>query len=281
MAPPPTQASALPVSARLLQIAKTAQFSWWLGHVTTLIFGTLCFLKYFFNPSASRTNYYIAFVGACVSYGISVYKTYGPPQLTLPFLQRLIIDENVQYIVLAVFFYTQSPILVTLVPYYIFSIFHTSSYFRLTIIPLFFPKVVSELENARNAAPGTSVQLSLPAQISRFLGTRVSSYYSIALKVVSIWEIVVVFVWVSIGALSFRISFFSPIIYIQFLRLRYVTSPQTRTAFSNIRAFLDSKLTPPTASPKIPPSVTKYYVIARNYIITVGDQLTNTPSRQN
>ncbi|OMJ15102.1 Tetra-spanning protein 1 [Smittium culicis] len=208
-------------------------------------------------------------------------QTAKPPQLTLPFLQRLIIDENVQYIVLAIFFYTQSPIIVTLVPFYIFSIFHASSYFRLTMIPLLFPTVVSELENSRTSAPGSSAQLSIPAKISRFLGTRVGSYYSIALKVVSIWEIVVVFLWLSLGALTFQISFFAPIIFVQFLRLRYVTSPQTRAAFTNVRAFLDNKLTPPTAGPKVPPAVTKYYTIARNYVISIGDQLVNTPNRQN
>ncbi|PWA00537.1 hypothetical protein BB558_003438 [Smittium angustum] len=269
--------STQPLSAKLIQVAKTAQFSWWIGHVLTLFFGSLYFMKFMFSPSSAK-YYSFAYIGAIISYGISIYKTYGPPQFSLPFLQRLIVDENVQYVILAIYFYTQSPIFVSLIPYFIFSFFHASSYLRLTIIPLVFPQVTSELEKAR-AAGQTSVPLSLPSKVSQFLGTSIGNYYSTALKIVSTWEIAAIMPWLTLTALTFQASFIAPIIYAQFLRIRYTTSPPTRAAFHTVRVFLDGKLTPPTASASIPPVVTKYYTIARDYIVAIGNQLTNqTPA---
>ncbi|PVU96239.1 hypothetical protein BB561_001308 [Smittium simulii] len=274
MSPPKPSTSSLPISQKLLQLAQTAQFVWWIGHLFTVFFGTLYYLR-FLSASGANRYYYLSVMGALFSYGISVYKTYGPPQFTLPFLQRLIIDENVQYIILAVFLYTQRPIFVALVPFLIFSVFHASGYLRLTLIPAIYPTVSVEIENAKRAGSTSTTSLTFPAKVSMFLMSSFTNYYSSALKLVSLWEVSVIMVWVTLFALTFRISLFFPIVYAQFLRIRYVTSPPVRAAFHTIRTYLDSKIIGPNASQSIPPTLAQYYVKCRDYLVNMGNNIVN------
>ncbi|PVU87039.1 hypothetical protein BB560_006563 [Smittium megazygosporum] len=260
-------------SQKIAELAKTAQFSWWIGHLTTMLFGLLYLLSIFKSNSRSQRYYYLSLLGTLASYGISVYKTYGPIQLNLPFLQRLIIDENVQYISLAFFMYFNKPIFVAIIPFLVFSVFHAVGYIRLTIIPTLYPNVPAEIKNASRPGAAGPSQLSFPARLSVFLTDSFTNYYSIAFRIVSIWEVVVVMLWITVGALFLRVSIFAPIFYVQFMRIRYTSSLPVRTAFSNVRSFLDEKILSPNAYSFITPTIVNYYTKFRDYLVKVGDSL--------
>lgn len=101
MAPPPSQT--LTLQERLMALAQTLQFAWFVGHVSLL----LCTLRY--GLSYITFNYYsrwasfsyrTAFVAASVTYGIVVYKGYRARmrQGKNTGALALLTDENVQYL---------------------------------------------------------------------------------------------------------------------------------------------------------------------------------------
>jgi hypothetical protein len=57
--------------------------------------------------------------------GALQYKSLGTPQLNKAYIQRALMDENVQYLLLALYWYLQKPIYITLIPFATFSLFHT------------------------------------------------------------------------------------------------------------------------------------------------------------
>lgn len=103
MAPPPSSAGQ-PLQQRLLHLAQTLQFAWFVGHVTLILCTLRYGMSYVFLNYYSRTaqfSYRLAFVAAAATYGIVVFKGYraraksGKPQGS-PL--ALIADENVQYL---------------------------------------------------------------------------------------------------------------------------------------------------------------------------------------
>ncbi|KAJ2784524.1 Transmembrane nucleoporin [Coemansia javaensis] len=273
MAPPTSQraAPAATASERFVALAKTAQFYWWVGHLVVLVSGTLYYMKRPFGWDAANGHYRRAYLGALVSYAIVIYKTYGPPQANLAFLYRLIVDENVEYLLLALMWLWVKPMVVTLVPFVVFSLFHVISYTRSSLIPVLAPGVTEEVQRARRA--GGDVALSLAGRVSRFMGEWSSRYYLPALREVGVWEVAVIGGWTVLGALSLQTSLLVPPLYFQFLRLRYAFSTPTRVAFRRVRTFLDKHLTPPTANPNVPGVVTDAYIRARDFLVGVGNAI--------
>ncbi|KAJ1675361.1 Transmembrane nucleoporin, partial [Spiromyces aspiralis] len=260
-----------------------AQFSWWLGHVIVVVFGTLYYFRRLFDPVSAASCYYTAFVGAFVSYVIVIYKTYGPPQMQLAFLQRLIIDENVEYFILAFYWWSQPTIFVTLLPFIVFSLFHAMGYLRQTIIPTFFPTVAAEIraakaneKNTGGSATAGGTQLSLPAKASLLLNTWYNRYYLAAFAKVAVWEVAVIETWLILGALTFQTPFLAPLFYSQFLRLRYQLSAPTRTAFYKVRVFLDRHL----LTPQVPESISSIYVKIRDFLISTAEQMNQSAPGQ-
>lgn len=102
MAPPPP--ATLPLQERVLQLAQTLQFAWFVGHVTLLITAVryaLSYITFHSYTKWARFSYRTAFVAAAATYGIVVFKSFrararsGKPQggaLTI------VGDENVQYL---------------------------------------------------------------------------------------------------------------------------------------------------------------------------------------
>jgi hypothetical protein len=99
----PTPTGPVSLQDRLLRLAQTLQFGWFVGHVSMLFFTVRYGLFYVAMRTASRWarfSYRAAFVSALVTYGIVVYKSYrsrvrsGKPMGALALAQ----DENVQYL---------------------------------------------------------------------------------------------------------------------------------------------------------------------------------------
>lgn len=92
-------------------VASTPHLVWAGGHFLTFI----CGLRYLIGAlllsgSALSRWYTAAYLGAIVSYGVVVYKAFGVPQVSKAYLQRAIMDENVQYLGAAIYWWWNKPI---------------------------------------------------------------------------------------------------------------------------------------------------------------------------
>lgn len=101
---PPSNAQGGSLQERIIALAQTLQFAWFVGHVTLLLATFRYTLSYIFLKYYSRWaqfSYRTAFVAAAVTYGIVVFKGYrarakSGKQPASPL--ALVADENVQYL---------------------------------------------------------------------------------------------------------------------------------------------------------------------------------------
>lgn len=251
MAPPPSPS--LPLTERLLTLAKTLQFAWFIGHLTLI----LCTIRYAF--SWIRFNYYggvaqfsyrTSFVAAALTYGIVVYKTFKARAKTgarPPTPISLIGDENVQYLGMALIWLFSPQYPLALLPYSVYSVFHVATYTRANLIPTVQPpKVISAPTSSPNGKPQYA-----PNPLSDKIGTFVRTYYDDSMSVVSSLEILL---WVRIllSAITFqRRSWILLGIYTVFLRSRFAQSPHVQNSFQQFETKIDglvgSQGTPPAA----------------------------------
>ncbi|KAI9609359.1 hypothetical protein H4Q26_007311 [Puccinia striiformis f. sp. tritici PST-130] len=185
--------------------------AWSIGHIVVLlstIWNTLGILFLQSRPKA----YSLAYGGAILSWSIVVYKSLGTPSLSKAYLQRAAMDENVQYLVVALYWFFSKPIFVTLLPFAIFSTFHSLSFIRTT----FLPKVPSKKD-----ASGAEQPQQVGVVLSRGIQSWVKQNYESAMYCVAFIEVLVIQGRVTLGALTFQNSFLHPLFFAHFLRLRY------------------------------------------------------------
>ncbi|KDN53173.1 hypothetical protein K437DRAFT_253501 [Tilletiaria anomala UBC 951] len=246
-------------------VASTPHLVWAGGHAVLLLAGIRCLLSLLaFWSSSRRLNayYYIAYIGAIVSYGIVVYKSFGVPQLTKAYFQRAAMDENVQYFLLSLYWFWHKPIIVTLVPFVVFSLFHVLTFVRTTIIPMAFPSTPSS-SSSSGRADGTAAQTPppMPKKVGQVIQTWVKGNYDPAMRFVAYSE-VFIFLRLLGGAMILRNSLISPLLYAHFLRLRFYMSSFTRQAFTHVGDLLDQA----TKDNRCPPAVRRGYLTARDLV---------------
>ncbi|KAI8986010.1 hypothetical protein BDB01DRAFT_834788 [Pilobolus umbonatus] len=245
------------LSVRALALVKTLQFVWFSGHILTLL-GSILYLLTVLLFRSNTLLYKVAYLGAILSYGVVIYKTHGYPQANPNYARKLLMDENAQYLLLAVFWFFSSPITVTLIPFFTFSSFHALGYIRTNIINTLFP---------RPANSGASWQAKTQQQIKSWT----DKYYSVAMRLVAQSEVTIISVRLFFGLFRFQIL---PIFFFaQFLRFRYHLSAYIRQTFADLRIKCDTLLLPPTADPRIPEIVPKVYTIAKGMIIKFADSI--------
>lgn len=142
-------------------------------------------------------------------------------------------------------------LLVTLIPYITFSLFHLLTFTRTTILP--------SIKPASQNADGTSTPAG--GEMSKSIQKWVKQNYDVAMRFVSYAE-VVIFVRVLIGAMLLRNSLLAPLFYAHFLRLRFYMSSFTRAALQHVRAELDQI----TQCSSCPPSVRKGYLMLTDLV---------------
>ncbi|KAH9964468.1 hypothetical protein BC827DRAFT_1187328 [Russula dissimulans] len=221
-------------------MATTQHFIWAGGHFILLA----CALRYVLAWIAFKTPslwwYKASFVGAFVSYTIVCQKSLGSPQPTAAWVKRAIVDENVQYFILALFWLTSKPVALALFPYAIFSLFHALTFTRTTLMPQFLP----------SGPPATAGGAPTAHPISKKLQAWVRANYDTAMKVVAYTEICIL-ARVIVGALLFRNSFLTPIFYAHFIRMRFFQSTFTREAIVTVTTRIDGYVN----GPEVPPVV--------------------------
>ncbi|KAK4700982.1 6-phosphogluconolactonase, partial [Phenoliferia sp. Uapishka_3] len=293
-------------------------YAWAAGHIVVLA-GTIYTLLGLVTFSARSKSYYLSYGGAILSWGIVVYKSLGAPQPNKAYIQRALLDENVQYLLLAFYWFfqvrlcqqasqkcvigterrftfprrmkanvafksgtgmalglgsgsfadyeppleSQKPIYVTLIPFATFSLFHTLTFVRTTVLP----KPPSTPAAAPGAAKPTPPPATASTKASKQIQVWVKAHYEQAMLFVSYVEVVLVFGRVFLGAITFQNSLLAPLFFAHFLRLRYYLSPPTRQAFAWVSAQLDHGM----AHPSCPPIVKKGVTVARDLVRTFKD----------
>lgn len=90
---------------------------WAAGHFLVFFSGIRFLLGLFTLNTPNLGHWYtIAYLGAIVSYGVVCYKSFGIPQLNKAYIQRALFDENVQYLVFALYWWFNKPIFSELSP---------------------------------------------------------------------------------------------------------------------------------------------------------------------
>ncbi|KAG6902804.1 hypothetical protein C0995_011291 [Termitomyces sp. Mi166 len=171
---------------------------------------------------------------------ISPRKSLGTPQPNIAYIRRAMLDENVQYFILAFFWWSSKPIAIALLPYTIFSLFHALTFTRTTLMPQFLPP----------GPPSSSNGAPQPHPIAKKLQVWVKANYDTAMRVVAFTELVIL-VRVVLGAVTFQNSLLSPIMFAHFLRQRYYQSAFTREAVSVTSVRIDQFVRKPGNPPVV------------------------------
>ncbi|KAF9426208.1 hypothetical protein BGZ94_006823 [Podila epigama] len=247
---------------RIQVLVKGPQFAWWLGHVVVLICTTF-YLPYWatFHFRAGAHWYTRAFLGAILSYGVVVYKSFPVIQFEPQFLQAVFTEENVQYFLMAIYWWRSTPMLAPLIPYAVFALFNILTYVKTNILP-----VVSGENNAAQTSG-----------LGKAIDSFTDQYHSIAMSAVALFEVVGVLGSLILGAITFQSSFLSPIIYTFFLRFRYFFNPHTRSAFALLRTRLDGYV---LNNPQVPPQALKAYTLIQRSVIQFGRAAVQQPTER-
>ncbi|KAJ4476729.1 hypothetical protein J3R30DRAFT_3488556 [Lentinula aciculospora] len=212
-------------------MATTQHYLWASGHFILLLSALRYFFAYATFKTVSPIWYKACYTGALLSYAIVCQKSMGVPQPNVAYVKKALLDENVQYFLLAFFWWTSKPIAITLIPFMIFSLFHALTFTRTTLMPQFLPP----------GPPATADGPPTPHRFAKQLQLWVKANYDTAMKAVAYAELII-FVRILLGALVFRNSILSPIIYAHFLRQRWYQSSFTRDAVAYTVARVDATI---------------------------------------
>lgn len=230
-----------------MTLAKTLQFGWFVGHVF-LILSTVRYafswMRFNYYGGMARFSYRFAFVAAATTYGIVVYKTFkarAKAGARNPGPLGIIADENVQYLGMAIIWLLSPQYPLALLPYCVYSIFHTLTYSRANLIPAIQPPPAA-------ASPDAKPQTH---PIADKIGSFVRTYYDDSMAVVSSLEILL-WLRIALSAILFqRRSWILIAVYTAFLRSRFAQSSHVQHAFHHLEAKIDglvgSQGTPPAA----------------------------------
>lgn len=246
MAPAPVASQ--PLSERVKTLVRHPQFVWWIGHVVQVVAS----LRYLLSRVAFRSGgsgiwyYRLALLGAILTYSIVIWKTFSRAPRDMSLFQRMWADENVQYFQLALFLFVSKPFVTALMPYGIFSLFHTVSYLSTNVIPTFKPEQTG---------------------INAYLQSFCKNYYERAMQLVAFIEVNLTTPLFIISVFSFSFTaFVNLVVWVSFLRYRYLTSAYTRQYVTRISLEGDRLV----ANQNVPPVVRNTWGSMKNVLSQLG-----------
>lgn len=265
MAPPPTPASGT-LSQRLIALAQTLQFSWFIGHLTLLL-ATLrygfSYLTFNYYSKMAQFSYRLAFLSAAATYGIVVYKAYrarmksSKKALPQGGALALLADENVQYLLMALVWLFSKQVPLALLPFSIYSTFHFLTYFRTYIISAFNPTPA--------ATNGTTAKSS--SKLADQIGTFVKANYENSMFIVALLEVALWFRLLGSAVLFQKGSWILLGIYTVFLRTRIAQSTFISDAISDLTRRADNIM----AQQNIPPAAKNAWVSTKGVAKSAHD----------
>ncbi|KAL6453196.1 POM33 Nucleoporin POM33 [Candida maltosa Xu316] len=134
---------------QVTQLIKTQQFYWFLGHVFAILFFVVSLITGFFRPSSSLHYYRFSLLSIIVTYLIVIKQIYFKTRFNFATSgARLLRDENVQYLSLALVLYLSSFVIgqtgSSLYSFIIFAVFHTLTYFQNHLLPVFVGELATQ-----------------------------------------------------------------------------------------------------------------------------------------
>ncbi|KAF2101493.1 hypothetical protein NA57DRAFT_72933 [Rhizodiscina lignyota] len=240
MAPPPS--SSMPLQQRVIALASTLQFAWFLGHLT-LLFCTfrygMSYITFNFNSRWAKFSYRTAFIAAAVTYGIVVSKAYRAKlrQHKQAGALQMAQDENVQYLVMALIWLFSRQIPLAILPFAVYSVFHVLTYTRANLLPTIFPP---PQQAAQPASPNQKTAKQSSA-LADGIGKFVKDYYDSSMTLVAVLEIVLWFRLLGSSIMFQKGSWILIMCYTVFLRARYAQSSFVQGAFAQIGARIDAQ----------------------------------------
>jgi len=253
-------------------MASTQHYIWAGGHFVLLFASLYClFSAVTFRKIAFTWWYRTAFTGGLLSYGIVCFKALGTPQLNGGFVRKALTDENVQYLLLALLWWSSKPVTIALAPFAIFSLFHALTFSRTTILPLVFPPT---------PAPAGSSAPPQPSPYAKRIQSWVRANYDTAMKVVAYTELTIM-ARLIVGIILRRNSFGAPIFFAHFLRQRYYQSAFSREVTKKVAQVIDNQVVP-----RAPPVIGAGWSQLKNLLAkwtgsTLSEQPQATPSSPN
>ncbi|ORZ18154.1 hypothetical protein BCR42DRAFT_290794, partial [Absidia repens] len=202
-------------------------FVWFLGHVSLVMTSALHFVSWIVtNPSTFL--YRSSYVFVIIAYSITLYNTHKPTVKTSEVaMKRMLLDENMHYLLLALYFVVATPLTVSLVPFFIYSLFHVGHYAHTTTI-------------LNTLVPEDAVEMSDTFK------SLIDQHYSSSMVLVAKYELFLMMGRLLLGLFFLQSTIFSVLIYIHFLRIRYTTSPTMRDTIHGVVTQLDHSILPPT-----------------------------------
>ncbi|KAJ5650013.1 uncharacterized protein N7484_003736 [Penicillium longicatenatum] len=253
MAPPPP--ATLPLAERLKALAQTLQFAWFVGHLTLLLSVfrySLSFIFFNYYSSTARISYRLAFVSAAVTYGIVVYKGHfarGVQGNVPTIVTKLISDENVQYLGMALVWLYSRQLILALLPFSVYSVFHVATYSRMYLIPTLQPPV----HGAGANSPGSPSSKPAAKQnaLAETIGRFIKQYYDASMGVVATLEILLLFRLI-LSAIAFsKGSWVLLLVYLSFFRARYAQSSFVQQAVRQLTARADASISHQSTPPQV------------------------------
>ncbi|CAG59455.1 uncharacterized protein GVI51_G03641 [Nakaseomyces glabratus] len=220
----PPKVPATTVKDRFLKVAKSLQFAWFAGHFLVVVSSLLYLFRF------CETLYRCAYVGVLASFGIITYQQGLHQQLSL----SLLTNENVLYFALALVWFFTPRFSLSLVPYFMFSVFHVLVYLKTTLLPQVFNQTVES-----------------KSKVVMFIDKFVLDYNERCMYWVSTTELLMLFLLFVRAVLFFSRSWIVLVVFTLFIKVKYETSKYMQAAFAQWRVRMDGVISHPSVPPQI------------------------------
>ncbi|ODV80865.1 uncharacterized protein CANTADRAFT_46909 [Suhomyces tanzawaensis NRRL Y-17324] len=202
----------------LIKTVQTLQFAWFVGHLLTLtgiFFYSLTYIK--IGVRAYKFWYTVALFGILESFGILIFQIF---QKSGSNVFSVLKNDNSQFFLLsAALLFLRPYVLLTLLPFALYSVFHSLAYIQTYLLPVF--------------------GLDKHA-ISKTIGDFVANNNVKSVQLGSVIE-VYAYVWLFVRLLTFRRRSLVPfVVYTVFIKTRFENSIFTRNYIKSIEVKVDS-----------------------------------------
>ncbi|SCU83469.1 LAME_0C05292g1_1 [Lachancea meyersii CBS 8951] len=241
--------------SKFLSLAQTSQFAWFGGHLVVLTCAFLYMLTFRRGTlHLHNTLYRVLYLGVIESFGIIIYQQHfkhrGQPSGATgtngpaPTLAQLLLrDDNSMYVAIAVMWFLTPRLTLTMIPYVVFSFFHFLTYLKSVLLP----QVFEIGPNSR-----------LTVLIDNFI--RENNDRSMVWS--SFSELVCVAVVLVRALLWYPRSWIVALVYCLFIKIRYETSPYTRSGVKRWEVRLDGLM----SHSGVPAAIKNAYVHFKNNV---------------
>jgi len=216
------------------------QYVWLFSHVSVLVNAFFYLVPL---VGTSEGNYSRAFFSATIANAISLFNAVGVPRFNRETLQRIMMNDSTQYVMLYLLMSTYSPFIIALIPPVVYSFYHIC--------------------NSVNANTGI-IHPSIAGIYRKILEPKVRlvlSQEQNSLMWVTQVEVMTMFAIIFNTIIGYG-SIFLCLVYYWFLTHRYMLNYQTRMICDALGVKLDQFF----YGPSCPAIISKFYGYIRNYL---------------